>query len=320
MLFCFIEICHKIHKGSVNMSLGVNSVNLGASKGVTFGNGEEKLSQQSMNEGEKKGLLTTTKVVTGLAALALLGTAVYYGMRGKAGEEAAEAAGKAAEKAGEVAGKAGEDVADAAGKVAGEAAGKAGEVASKAGEEAAEAAGKAAEKAGEAAGKAGEDVADAAGKAAKTGESAAETGKGTENADEVGKPASKGKANPLSLLHRKSTVAASIFNADDAKSIERINKTYDEVVAGLKENLDLSAEEVKKLDTCVDNASSKIKDKLNCKFEPGSENAKIVQELRDYYTKHNLMTPEIFAKFAFLEQVSRDSITKENLLKILQKW
>lgn len=292
MLFCFIEICHKIHKGSVNMSLGVNSVNLGASKGVTFGNGEEKLSQQPMNEGEKKGL-STTKVVTGLAALALLGTAVYYGMRGKA---------------------------DAAGKVAGEAAGKAGEVASKAGEEAAEAAGKAAEKAGEAAGKAGEDVADAAGKAAKTGESAAETGKGTENADEVGKPASKGKANPLSLLHRKSTVAASIFNADDAKSIERINKTYDEVVAGLKENLDLSAEEVKKLDTCVDNASSKIKDKLNCKFEPGSENAKIVQELRDYYTKHNLMTPEIFAKFAFLEQVSRDSITKEKLLKILQKW
>ena len=297
MLFCFIEICHKIQKGNVNMSLGVNSVNLGASKGVTFGNGEEKLSQQPMNEGEKKGL-STTKVVTGLAALALLGTAVYYGMRGKAG-----AAGKAA---GEAAGK------------AGEAAGKAGEVASKAGEEAAEAAGKAAEKAGEAAGKAGEDVADAAGKAGKTGESAAETGKGTENADEVGKPASKGKANPLSLLHRKSTVAASIFNADDAKSIERINKTYDEVVAGLKENLDLSAEEVKKLDTCVDNASSKIKDKLNCKFEPGSENAKIVQELRDYYTKHNLMTPEIFAKFAFLEQVSRDSITKENLLKILQ--
>lgn len=272
------------------MSLGVNSVNLGVTKGVTFGNGEEKLSQQPMNEGEKKGL-STTKVVTGLAALALLGTAVYYGMRGKAG---------------------------AAGKVAGEAAEKAGEAAGKAGEEAAEAAGKAADKTGEAAGKAGEDVADAAGKAAKTGESAAETGKGTENADEVGKPASKGKANPLSLLHRKSTVAASIFNADDAKSIERINKTYDEVVAGLKENLDLSAEEVKKLDTCVDNASSKIKDKLNCKFEPGSENAKIVQELRDYYTKHNLMTPEIFAKFAFLEQVSRDSITKENLLKILQ--
>ena len=314
MLFCFIEICHKIHKGSVNMSLGVNSVSLGVTKGVTFGNGEEKLSQQPMNEGEKKGL-STTKVVTGLAALALLGTAVYYGMRGKAGA-AGKVAGEAAEKAGEAAGKAGEKAAEAAGK----AAEKAGEVAGKAGEKAAEAAGKAAEKAGEVAGKAGEDVADAAGKAAKTGESAAETGKGTENADEVGKPASKGKANPLSLLHRKSTVAASIFNADDAKSIERINKTYDEVVAGLKENLDLSAEEVKKLDTCVDNASSKIKDKLNCKFEPGSENAKIVQELRDYYTKHNLMTPEIFAKFAFLEQVSRDSITKEKLLKILQKW
>ena len=298
MLFCFIEICHKIQKGNVNMSLGVNSVNLGASKGVTFGNGEEKLSQQPMNEGEKKGL-STTKVVTGLAALALLGTAVYYGMRGKAGA-AGKVAGEAAGKAGEAAGKAGDDIADAAGKAAGEVAEKAGEAA------------------GKAVGKAGEDVADSAGKAGKTGESAAETGKGTENADEVGKPASKGKANPLSLLHRKSTVAASIFNADDAKSIERINKTYDEVVAGLKENLDLSAEEVKKLDTCVDNASSKIKDKLNCKFEPGSENAKIVQELRDYYTKHNLMTPEIFAKFAFLEQVSRDSITKENLLKILQ--
>lgn len=272
------------------MSLGVNSVNLGVTKGVTFGNGEEKLSQQPMNEGEKKGL-STTKVVTGLAALALLGTAVYYGMRGKAG---------------------------AAGKVAGEAAGKAGEVASKAGEEAAEAAGKAAEKAGEAAGKAGEDVADAAGKAAKTGESAAETGKGTENADEVGKPASKGKANPLSLLHRKSTVAASIFNADDAKSIEHVNKTYDEVVAGLKKNLDLSAEEVKILDSFVDKASTGIKDIMNGKFEPGSDDYKIAQELRDYYTKHNLMTPEIFAKFAFLEQVSRDSITKENLLKILQ--
>ena len=244
-----------------------------------------------MNEGEKKGL-STTKVVTGLAALALLGTAVYYGMRGKA---------------------------DAAGKVAGEAAGKAGEVASKAGEEAAEAAGKAAEKAGEAAGKAGEDVADAAGKAAKTGESAAETGKGTENADEVGKPASKGKANPLSLLHRKSTVAASIFNADDAKSIERINKTYDEVVAGLKENLDLSADEAKKLDAYVNNASSQIKELMNSKFEPGSEEAMISQELNNYYIKHRLMTSEIQAKFDFLENLSSDSITKEKLLKILQK-
>ena len=271
------------------MSLGVNSVNLGVTKGVTFGNGEEKLSQQPMNEGEKKGL-STTKVVTGLAALALLGTAVYYGMRGKAG---------------------------AAGKVAGEAAEKAGEAAGKAGEEAAEAAGKAADKTGEAAGKAGEDVADAAGKAAKTGESAAETGKGTENADEVGKPASKGKANPLSLLHRKSTVAASIFNADDAKSIERINKTYDEVVAGLKKNLDLSAEEVKILDSFVDKASTGIKDIMNGKFEPGSDDYKIAQELKDYYAKHSLMTPEIRVKFSFLHSVEH-FVSKENLLKKLQ--
>ena len=242
------------------MSLGVNSVNLGVTKGVTFGNGEEKLSQQSMNEGEKKGLLTTTKVVTGLAALALLGTAVYYGMRGKAG---------------------------AAGKVAGEAAEKAGE---------------------------------AAGKAAKTGEFAAETGKGSEKADGVQKPAKRGKANPLSSLRRKSTAAEAGFHADDAKSIERVNKTYDGVVAGLKENLDLSADEAKKLDAYVNNASSQIKELMNSKFEPGSEEAMISQELNNYYIKHRLMTSEIQAKFDFLENLSSDSITKEKLLKILQKW
>ena len=95
---------------------------------------------------------------------------------------------------------------------------------------------------------------DAAGKAAKTGESAAETGKGTENADEVGKPASKEKANSLSSLSRKSKAAVAGFDPDDAKSIEHVNKTYDEVVAGLKKNLDLSAEEVKILDSFVDKA------------------------------------------------------------------
>lgn len=274
MLFCFIEICHKIQKGSVNISLGVNSVNLGASKGVTFGNGEEKLSQQPMNEGEKKGL-STTKVVTGLAALALLGTAVYYSMRGKAGA-AGKAASEAAEKAGEAAGKA--------------------------------------------VGKAGEDVADSAGKAGKTGESAAETGKGTEKADSVQKPAKKGKANPLSSLRKKSTAAVAGFHADDAKSIERVNKTYDGVVAGLKENLDLSADEAKKLDAYVNNASLQIKELMNSKFEPGSEEAMISQELNNYYIKHSLMTPEIQAKFDFLENLSSDSITKEKLLKILQKW
>ncbi len=279
------------------MSLGVNSVNLGVAKGVTFGNGE--VSQQPMNEGEKKGLSTTTKVVTGLAALALLGTVVYYGMRGKA-NAASKAAGEAAEKAGEAAGKAAEEVAEAAGK-AGEAAGKGAE--------------EVAEAAGEAAGKAGEEVAEAAGEGAgKAGEEAAE--KAGEAAGKAGQAA--GKANPLSSLHRKSTIAASVFNADDAKSIGLVNKTYDEVVAGLKENLDLSADEVKKLDSYINQTATKFKNKMNAKFEPGSEDAKIAQELKDYYTKHSLMTPEIFAKFAFLDELSKDSITKENLLKILQ--
>ena len=291
------------------MSLGVNSVNLGVAKGVTFGNGE--VSQQPMNEGEKKGLSTTTKVVTGLAALALLGTVVYYGMRGKA-NAASKAAGEAAEKAGEAAGKGAEEVAEAAGEAASKAgeevAEAAGEAASKAGEEVAEAA-------GEAAGKAGEEVAEAAGEAAgKAGEEAAE--KAGEAAGKAGQAA--GKANPLSSLHRKSTIAASVFNADDAKSIGLVNKTYDEVVAGLKENLDLSADEVKKLDSYINQTATKFKNKMNAKFEPGSEDAKIAQELKDYYTKHSLMTPEIFAKFAFLDELSKDSITKENLLKILQ--
>lgn len=75
------------------MALRIDSINLAASRGVSFGS-ENKDSNVTTNEGEKKGLSTTTKVIGGVAALAILGTAIYCGLRGKS-KAAQEAAGKA---------------------------------------------------------------------------------------------------------------------------------------------------------------------------------------------------------------------------------
>ncbi len=310
------------------MSLRISPISYNAPRSITFGEGEKQAQENvAVEEEPKKGMSKSTKVITGIGALALIGAGIWYAMRGKgsaatkAAEEAAEAAGKLGDDVAGAVGKAGEAVseaAEAAGAKVGEAVAEGAEAAgAKVGEAVAEGAeaagvkvGEAVAEGAEAAGvKTGEAVAEGAEAAgAKTGEVATEGAEaaGAKAGDEVVDEAmAKSSKKAVSLMDECREITTDIPST--SYQFRKLSRIYGRALHDAKLKMDLSTEEVKTVDKFVQNFCNKVKQAMDGK------DAKAVEILKSFEEKP-LMTNQSAAKYLFVKAYANYGKSKADFL------